>query len=49
MPALAGGLAFDVVPFVRAGAWCLVTATLLDAVNVTSIPGHAFLTPNGSE
>ena len=30
VPALAGGLAFDAIPFVRAAAWCLLAATLLD-------------------
>ena len=48
VPALAGGLAFDAVPFVSAAAWCLLAATLLDAVNVARILRHAFLTPNGS-
>lgn len=42
VPALAGGLAFDAVPFVSAGAWCLLAATLLDAVNVAWIVRHAF-------
>jgi hypothetical protein len=45
VPALAGGLAFDAVPFVGAGAGCLLAATLLDAVNVVRIPRHAFVTP----
>jgi len=45
VPALAGGLAFDAVPFVRAGAWCLLAATLLDAVNVARILRHAFGAP----
>ena len=48
VPALAGGLAFDAVPFVRAGAWCLLAATLLNAVNVARILRHAFLTPHAS-
>ena len=42
VPALAGGLAFDAIPFVRAGAWCLLAAALLDAVNVGRILRHAF-------
>lgn len=42
VPALAGGLAFDAVPFVGAAAWCLLAATLLDTVNVTRILRHAF-------
>ena len=46
VPALAGGLAFDAVPFVRAGAWCLLAATFLDAVNVISILRYAFLRPS---
>ena len=46
VPALAGGLAFDAVPFVRAGASCLLAATTLDAVNVTRILRHAFVTPH---
>jgi len=45
VPALAGGLAFDAVPFVRAAAWCLVAGTLLDAVNVARILRHAFVAP----
>jgi hypothetical protein len=48
VPALAGGLAFDAVPFVRAGAWCLLAATLLDAVNVARILQHAFGSPRAS-
>jgi hypothetical protein len=46
VPALAGGLAFDAIPFVRAAAWSLFTATLVDTVNVTRILRHAFLTPS---
>ncbi len=45
VPALAGGLAFDAVPFVRAAAWCLLAATLLDSVNVFRILRHAFVRP----
>ena len=30
------------VPFVRAGAWCLLVATVADAANVTRILRHAF-------
>ena len=41
-------LAFDAVPFVSAGAWCLLAATLLDAVNVVRILRHAFVRPNAS-
>jgi hypothetical protein len=46
VPALAGGLAFDAVTFVSAAAWCLLAATLLDAVNVARILRYAFLTPS---
>jgi hypothetical protein len=45
VPALAGGLAFDAVPFVRASAWCLLAATLIDTVNVVRILRFAFLAP----
>jgi hypothetical protein len=45
VPALAGGLAFDAVPFVSAAGWCLLAATLLDSVNVARILRHAFVTP----
>ena len=45
VPARAGGLAFDAVPFVRAAAWCLLAATLLDTANVRRILRHAFVTP----
>ena len=48
VPALAGGLAFDAVPFVAAAGWCLLAATLLDTVNVARILRHAFLRPSGS-
>ena len=37
VPALAGGLAFDAVPFVRAAAWSLLAATLIDSANVVRI------------
>jgi hypothetical protein len=43
VPALAGGLAFDAVPFVRAAAWCLLVATVVDSVNAVRILRHAFL------
>lgn len=45
VPALAGGLAFDAVPFVSAAAWCLLAATLLDTVNVVGILRHAWRRP----
>ena len=44
VPALAGGLAFDAVPFVSAAAWCLLAATLVDSVNAIRILRHAFWT-----
>ncbi len=46
VPALAGGLAFDAVPFVTAAAWCLLVATIVDTVNVIRILRHAFLMPS---
>ena len=48
VPALAGGLAFDAVPFVAAAAWCLFIATLVDTANVIRILRHAFLTPSSA-
>ena len=42
VPSLALGLAFDAVPFVSGGAWCLLGATAADAVNVARILRHAF-------
>jgi len=48
VPALAGGLAFDAIPFVRAGAWCLFAGALLDAVNVARILRHAFVPPQAA-
>jgi hypothetical protein len=48
VPALAGGLAFDAVPFVSAAAWCLFVATLVDTVNVIRILRYAFLIPSAA-
>jgi hypothetical protein len=48
VPALAGGLAFDAVPFVRAAAWCLFAAVLVDTVNVSRILRYAFLRPSSA-
>jgi hypothetical protein len=45
VPTLAVSLAFDVAPFVSAGGWCLLAATILDTINTWSILRHAFLTP----
>jgi hypothetical protein len=45
VPCLAGGLAYNAVPFVRAGAWSLLAATLLNAANVMRIVRHAFARP----
>lgn len=42
VPALAGGLAFDAVPFVRAAGWALLAATLLDSLQVAVILRHAY-------
>jgi hypothetical protein len=47
VPALAGGLAFDAVPFVRAAAWCLLAATVLDTVSVARILRFAYAQPAG--
>lgn len=44
VPALAGGLALDLVRIVSGAAWCLLAATLLDSGNVIRILRHAFLT-----
>ena len=46
VPALAGGLAFDAIPFVTAGAWCLLAAVLVDTVNVIRILRYVFRTPS---
>jgi hypothetical protein len=45
VPALAGGLAFDAIPFVSAAAWSLFAASLADTVNVIRILRYAFITP----
>ena len=45
VPALAGGLAFDAIPFVSAAAWCLFIGAVVDTVNVIRILRYAFLTP----
>jgi hypothetical protein len=45
VPALAGGLAFDAVPFVAAAAWCLFAATVVDSMNAARILRHAWRTP----
>lgn len=42
VPALAGGLAFDAIPFVSAAAWCLLAATAIDSANMARILRHAF-------
>jgi len=41
VPALAGGLAFTAIPFVRAAAWALLAATLIDTAQVVVILRHA--------
>jgi hypothetical protein len=43
VPLLAGGLAFDAIRFVGAGAWCLLIATLLDTANIIRILRHLFV------
>jgi hypothetical protein len=48
VPVLAGGLAFDAIPFVSAAAWCLLAATLIDAANVARILRYAFLMPSSA-
>lgn len=42
VPALAGGLAFDAVPFVRAAAWSLFAATLLHSLQVALVVRRAY-------
>lgn len=49
VPALAGGLAFDAVPFVAASAWALLAATLIDAANAARILRHAFRTESRAQ
>jgi hypothetical protein len=48
VPALAGSLAFDAIPFLRAAAWCVFVATVVDTVNVIRIVRYAFLTPSSA-
>jgi len=45
VPALAIGFALDAIPFVRAAAWSLLVATLLDSVIVFGILRRAFRAP----
>jgi hypothetical protein len=49
VPALAVGLAFAAVPFVRAAAWALLAATVVDSIGVVRILRHAFSGPRPSE
>ena len=42
VPALAGGLAFDAVVFVRVAAWCLLTAAILDSANLVVVARYAY-------
>ena len=42
VPALAAGLAMDLVPVVRAAAWCLLAAAALDTAQAALIVGHAY-------
>jgi hypothetical protein len=48
VPTLAGGLAFDAIPFVAAAAWCLLAATLIDAAIVARILHYAFFMPSSA-
>jgi hypothetical protein len=48
IPSLAGGLALDAIPFVRAAALSLLVATVLDTANMLRIIRHAFVVPNPS-
>jgi hypothetical protein len=48
VPALAGGLAFDAVPFVSAAAWSLFAACIVDTVNVIRILRYAFVTSSSA-
>ena len=48
VPALAGGLAFDAIPFVSAAPWCLFIATVVDTMSVLRILRYAFLTPSSA-
>jgi hypothetical protein len=48
VPALAGGLAFDAIPFVSAAAWSLLAATLIEAANVARILRYAFFKPSSA-
>jgi len=45
VPALAGGLAFDAIPFVSAAAWSLLAASIVDTANVIRVVHYAFMTP----
>jgi antibiotic biosynthesis monooxygenase (ABM) superfamily enzyme len=46
VPALAAGFAFDAIPFVRAAAWSLFAASIVDTVNVVWILHYAFVIPS---
>jgi hypothetical protein len=48
VPALAGGLAFDAVPFVSVGAWSLLAASLLDSIQTVTILRRASAKPSRS-
>jgi hypothetical protein len=45
VPALAAGLALDIVSVVRVGAWCLLAAAVLDAAQAAHIISHAYQRP----
>jgi hypothetical protein len=45
LPCLAGGLALEAVPFVAAGAWSLLAATVLDTMQMAIVARHAYARP----
>jgi hypothetical protein len=45
VPALAGGLTFDAVAWVRTAGWCLMAATVLDSAQIAQILSHAYRRP----
>jgi len=42
VPALAGGLFYEAVPFVAAGAWALLAGVISAACNAAAILRHAY-------
>lgn len=45
VPALAAGLALDIILLVRAAGWCLLAATVLDTMQAAQIVSHAYRRP----